>query len=88
MSEHFCNCHMNSCPWHPSNHNHGRDLCIQDNLLKKKIPSCFFRAIHENIHAVNDYSIASFIEFYHQHTRCDATQPVLSINENKLTHHK
>ncbi len=64
MSEHFCSCPVMQCPRHPSNHQSGCDLCIQDNLLKKKIPACMFRAVHEDVSEVRDYSIKGFVDFY------------------------
>ena len=39
---HFCTCQNTACRCHPSNHSQGCDLCIQKELRKGEIPSCFF----------------------------------------------
>ncbi|MDR0794615.1 MAG: DUF6485 family protein [Tannerella sp.] len=64
MNKHFCNCPAVNCPQHPSNHNDGCDPCIVDNLKKKKMPACFFRAVKDDVSDVTDYSIKGFVEFY------------------------
>lgn len=63
MAEHFCNCPVTGCPRHPSNHEDGCDPCIKDNLLKKKMPACMFKAVQEDVSEVRDYSIKGFVEF-------------------------
>lgn len=42
----FCTCTDVQCPYHPKNHNQGCSLCIQKNLKRKEIPSCFYHDIH------------------------------------------
>lgn len=64
MSEHFCSCPVTNCPRHPSNHVNGCDPCIQDNIAKKKMPACMFRAVDDDVSEVKDYSIKGFVEFY------------------------
>ncbi len=61
---HFCNCVVKQCPKHPQNHNEGCDPCIKDNLENKKIPTCFFLAVSEDVSDVSDYSIKGFVDFY------------------------
>ncbi len=41
----FCTCSETTCPMHPTNHEHGCDLCIQKNLKLGEIPSCFFNEV-------------------------------------------
>lgn len=67
MSKHFCNCPAEACPRHPQNHEKGCDPCIADNIKKKKMPACFFRAVHDDVNGVSDYSIAGFVDFYNRH---------------------
>lgn len=64
MHEHFCTCPVTNCPRHPSNHENGCDPCIADNIKKKKMPACMFRAVNEDVSEVRDYSIKGFVEFY------------------------
>jgi len=40
----FCTCDDTSCLLNPSNHDQGCDLCVQDSLITKEIPKCFFLA--------------------------------------------
>ena len=42
---HFCTCQNPACRCHPSNHSQGCDLCIQKELRKGEIPSCFFNLV-------------------------------------------
>ena len=42
---HFCTCQNTACRCHPSNHSQGCDLCIQKELRKGEIPSCFFNLV-------------------------------------------
>lgn len=64
MNEHFCNCPVTKCPRHPSNHENGCDPCIKDNIMKKKMPACMFRAVCDDVSNVDDYSIKGFVEFF------------------------
>lgn len=64
---HFCNCPVTKCPRHPSNHDMGCDLCIKDNIEKKKMPACMFRVVNDDVSKVNDYSMKGFVEFYLSH---------------------
>lgn len=65
--EHFCVCPVVQCPRHPNNHSEGCDPCIQDNLAQKKMPACFFRAVHEDMSGITDYSIQGFVNFFNEH---------------------
>lgn len=67
MSDHFCTCHVVKCAKHPLNHNEGCDLCIESNIKSKKMPTCMFRAISEDVSNVNDYSIKGFVDFFMKH---------------------
>ena len=39
----FCTCTDYKCPLHPTNHDKGCSLCIEKNLKRNEIPSCFFK---------------------------------------------
>lgn len=68
MEKHFCDCPNTPCPKHPANHSHGCDPCVRDNLSQKKMPACFFLAVHKDVGGLTDYSIAGFVEFFNQHS--------------------
>lgn len=63
MKEHFCNCPVVKCQYHPSNHEDGCDPCMKSNLAKKEMPTCMFRAVHDDVSEVKDYSIKGFINY-------------------------
>lgn len=67
MKEFVCSCPVTKCPHHPSNHEEGCDSCIQKNVRKKEVPTCLFKAVHEDVSDVKDYSIKGFVEFYLAH---------------------
>lgn len=41
----LCTCRDTKCPLHPTNHDKGCTPCIEKNLARREIPSCFFRAL-------------------------------------------
>lgn len=41
----FCSCRDTKCPRHPTNHEHGCDLCIRKCIHDGEIPSCFFNEV-------------------------------------------
>ncbi len=55
----FCTCKDLECPFHPTKHNKGCSLCIQKNLKKKEIPSCFFNIV-KNEEIIEGYSFYDF----------------------------
>lgn len=61
---HFCTCPVTQCSRHPSSHNKGCDPCVKDNLEKKKIPACMFKAVSDDVSEVRDYTIKGFVDFY------------------------
>lgn len=65
--KHFCDCPVTACTRHPSNHSQGCDPCIEDNLKKKKMPACFFRAVHDDVDGLEDFTIQGFVDFYETH---------------------
>ena len=67
MKNHFCTCPVIGCSRHPNNHSEGCDPCIKDNLLKKKMPACFFHVVHEDMSDVTDYTIEGFVRFFNRH---------------------
>lgn len=61
---HFCTCPVTGCACHPLNHENGCDPCIKSNLEKKRMPTCMFQAVHDDISEVKDYTIEGFVDFY------------------------
>ena len=57
---HFCTCQNTACRCHPSNHDQGCDLCIQKELRKGEIPSCFFNLVIRPGETVEDCTIQAF----------------------------
>lgn len=58
--EHFCPCRNTGCRCHPANHNQGCSLCIEKELRKREIPSCFFDFVAEPGEQMADCSIEAF----------------------------
>ena len=56
----FCTCTNTACRCHPSNHDQGCNLCIQKELRKGEIPSCFFSLVLEHGETVEDCTIEAF----------------------------
>lgn len=67
MRENFCTCHVTSCDKHPTNHEKGCDLCIQKNLARKEIPTCFFLKVSSEVDDLTEFSFESFIKFFLAH---------------------
>lgn len=61
---HFCTCTEYNCPHHPENHQKGCDSCIQKNLKRGEIPSCFFNQIDGDTSELKEYTVDSFVKFY------------------------
>lgn len=40
------------------------------NLLKKKMPACFFFAVSDDVNGVSSYSMESFVEFFQKNKEC------------------
>lgn len=58
--DHFCTCQNTACHCHPANHDQGCDLCIQKELRKGEIPSCFFNLVIRPGETVEDCTIQAF----------------------------
>ena len=56
----FCTCQNTACRCHPANHDQGCDLCIQKELRKGEIPSCFFNLVIWPGETVEDCTLAAF----------------------------
>lgn len=41
----FCTCSELECDFHPTNHDKGCSLCMEENLRTREIPNCFFTLI-------------------------------------------
>ena len=60
MTSPFCTCQNTACRCHPANHDQGCDLCIQKELRKGEIPSCFFNLVIRPGETVEDCTIQAF----------------------------
>ena len=69
MNKHFCNCPDTACPLHPVAHSEGCDPCIEKNLKKGAMPTCFFLWVSPDIGELTEYSIDSFVNFYLKHKK-------------------
>lgn len=59
----FCTCKNYSCKFNPQNHEQGCTYCIKICLKDGAIPSCFFRAVSEelkDVTVINDSSYEAF----------------------------
>lgn len=59
----FCTCKNYGCEFNPRNHDQGCNLCIQVCLKDSALPSCFFKAVAEDLKDVaiiNDSSYQAF----------------------------
>ncbi|WP_461205458.1 DUF6485 family protein [Clostridium sp. DL1XJH146] len=65
----FCTCGDLKCPNHPANHEEGCTLCIEKNLRKKEIPSCFFKMVNEDISNQKEFTFEAFAEFLYKHKK-------------------
>lgn len=62
-NKHFCTCTDTKCKLNPHNHSHGCDLCIKKCLKEGEIPSCFFKAINDDISNTDDFTYKGFSDF-------------------------
>jgi hypothetical protein len=56
----LCTCSNYDCPFHPQKHNHECTECIEKNLRRHEIPSCFYHKIGEKAHEKSKYSFYQF----------------------------
>ncbi len=56
----FCPCKNTTCRCHPANHDQGCALCIEKELRKREIPSCFWDLVIIPGERVEDCSIEAF----------------------------
>lgn len=59
----FCTCEDTDCNLNPANHDYGCDPCIQKNLRAGEIPTCFFKAVSEDISEIKTFSSEEFADF-------------------------
>lgn len=62
-SSEFCTCKNYNCNFNPRNHDKGCDPCIQVCLKDSALPSCFFRAVSENLKDVEVIKDSSYEAF-------------------------
>lgn len=79
--EHFCTCRDLKCKLHPRNHERGCDLCVQKNLKRGEIPSCFFRLIRDDLSGLSEFTIESFVGFYAETAERSLSDVILSEND-------
>jgi predicted GNAT family N-acyltransferase len=65
--KHFCTCTDLDCKFNPHNHSLGCDLCIKKCLKEGEIPSCFFKAIYDDISETKDFTYKGFADFFVKH---------------------
>ena len=65
--KHFCTCKDTSCKLNPQNHDYGCDPCIKKCLKNGEIPSCFFKAVSEDISKVSNFTYEGFANFLLKH---------------------
>ena len=61
--QHFCTCTDRECPLNPNSprcRQRTCDRCIRKCLKAGEIPSCFFRAVHADTSANNDWTYQGF----------------------------
>ena len=58
----FCPCTDHSCAFHPSNHDQGCNLCVEDSLKCGELPKCFFLKVTDSIEGRTDWSFKAFAE--------------------------
>lgn len=56
----FCPCQNQKCRCHPIHHDQGCSLCIEKELRKREIPSCFWDFVIKSGETVEDCSIEAF----------------------------
>lgn len=56
----FCTCTDFSCEFNPHNHEKGCNLCIEDSLITKELPRCFFLLVTDDITGFTDWSFEAF----------------------------
>lgn len=64
--EHFCPCGDRKCPHNPNNPCNSIcscDACIEKNLSRGEIPSCFFKKINNDISSLTDFTFEAFAKF-------------------------
>ena len=69
MASHFCTCFVTSCDKHPSHHDQGCDLCIQKNLSKGEIPTCFWIAVGGDLEREKEFTIECFADYVQRNRR-------------------
>ncbi|WML34514.1 DUF6485 family protein [Clostridium sp. OS1-26] len=63
MNTEFCTCKNYSCKLHPLNHDQGCNPCMKKNLNIGELPSCFFRAVSEELRDVKVIKDSSYEAF-------------------------
>ena len=59
----FCTCKNYDCKFNPQNHDQGCTPCIKVCLKDNALPSCFFRAVSEELKDVKVISDSSYEAF-------------------------
>jgi hypothetical protein len=56
----LCTCEKKDCPFHPQQNNGECTACIEKNLKRHEIPSCFHHKIGEKTDIESDWSFYKF----------------------------
>ena len=65
---HFCTCSYLDCEHHPIKNDGSCNPCIEKNLKRLEIPSCFFNKIGEKGSCESEYTFRKFAEeVIHKH---------------------
>jgi hypothetical protein len=63
MNTDYCSCKNLICQYHPSKHDKGCIPCVKICLKDSAIPSCFFRAVSEELRDVEVIPDSSYETF-------------------------
>lgn len=72
---HFCTCMDFACSLNPNGpecRHRTCDRCVRKNLQAGELPSCFFRAVHEDISGNTDMTYQGFADWVIAHRGSDA----------------
>ncbi len=60
MTDFKCTCPDIKCPYHPTRHDKGCDLCIEINNKAREIPNCFFIAAGIDPKEIDNFTFHNF----------------------------
>jgi hypothetical protein len=63
MENHFCMCHVDTCPNNPRNHDKGCDPCMQKILDLGEVPACVWNNLQKGFNSKSEWSIPRFVQY-------------------------